>query len=67
MMKQRKKKYLITYYTQLYNGYIDECQIIVKSRYSAKIIYNDLASKSNTISIEMEELRWNTHNITGYL
>ena len=56
-MKQRKKKYLITYYTQLYNGYIDECQIIVKSRYSAKIIYNDLASKSNTISIEMEELR----------
>ena len=58
MMKQRKKKYLITYYTQLYNGYIDECQIIVKSRYSAKIIYNDLASKKNTISIEMEELKW---------
>ena len=55
MMKKRKKKYLITYYTQLYNGYIDECQIIVKSRYCANIIYNDLASKSNTISIEMEE------------
>ena len=57
-MKKKKKKYLITYYTQLYNGYIDECQIIVKSRYSAKIIYNDLASKKNTISIEMEELKW---------
>ena len=66
MMKQRKKKYLITYYTQLYNGYIDECQIIVKSRYSAKIIYNDLASKKNTISIEMEEI-WNTHNTIEYL
>lgn len=65
-MKQRKKKYLITYYTQLDNAYIDERQIIVKSRYSAKIIYNDLASKKNTISIEMEEI-WNTHNIIEYL
>ena len=65
-MKQRKKKYLITYYTQLYNGYIDECQIIVKSRYSAKIIYNDLASKKNTISIEMEEIWWNTQQSTEF-
>ena len=51
-------KYLITYHTQLDNGYIDERQIIVKNKYNAKNIYNDLAGQKRTINIEMEELWW---------
>lgn len=49
-------KYLITYHTQLDNGYIDERQIIVKNKYNANNIYNNLASKKRTVNIEMEEL-----------
>ena len=49
-------KYSITYHTQLDNGYIDERQIIVKNKYNAKNIYNDLAGQKRTINIEMEEL-----------
>ena len=51
-------KYLITYHTKLDNGYIDERQIIVKNKYNAKIIYNNLASEQRTINIELEELYW---------
>lgn len=53
----KKKKYLITFYTQLDNGYIDERQLIVKNEYNAKNIYNDLASQNSTVSIELEELK----------
>lgn len=53
-------KYLITYHTQLDNGYIDERQIIVKNKYNAKNIYNDLAGQKRTINIELEELYWHT-------
>lgn len=49
-------KYLITYHTQLDNGYIDERQIICKNKYNAKRIYNKLASEKRTVNIEMEEL-----------
>ena len=56
-MKQRKKKYLITFYTKLDNDYIDERQIFVKNKYNAKKIYNDLSSLDTTVSIEMEVLR----------
>ena len=49
-------KYLITYHTQLDNGYIDERQIICKNKYNAKSIYNSLASETRTVNIEMEEL-----------
>lgn len=59
MMKVKKKKYLITWYTQIDNDYIDKRQMVFKNWYNAKNMYNDLASKNNTISIEMEEL-WNT-------
>ena len=51
-------KYLITYHTQLDNGYIDERQIIVKNKYNAKRIYNRLAGEKRTINIELEELNW---------
>ena len=57
MMKVKKKKYLITWYTQIDNDYIDERQIIVKNKHNAKNIYNDLASQNTTISIELEELK----------
>lgn len=50
------RKYLITYYTKLDNGYIDERQIILRNKYNAKRIYNNLASEKRTINIEMEEL-----------
>lgn len=49
-------KYLITYHTKLDNGYIDERKIIVKNKYNAKNIYNELASKKRTVNIDMEEL-----------
>ena len=49
-------KYLITYHTQLDNGYIDERQIIVKNKYNAKRAYNRLAGEKRTINIELEEL-----------
>lgn len=49
-------KYLITYHTQLDNGYIDERQIILKDKYNAKRIYNKIASEQRTINIELEEI-----------
>ena len=55
-MKQRKKRYLITWYTQIDDDFIDVRHMVLKSKYNAKNIYNDLASKKNTISIEMEEV-----------
>ena len=66
-MKQRKKKYLITWYTQIDNDYIDVRQMVFKNWYNAKNMYNDLASQDSTVSIEMEVLRWNIHNTTGCL
>ena len=58
MMKVKKKKYLITWYTQIDNDYIDKRQMVSKNWYNPKNMYNDLASKNNTISIEMEEIWW---------
>ena len=55
-MKKKKKKYLIIYHTQLDNGYTDERQMLVKNKYNAKNIYNELASKNSTINIELVEL-----------
>lgn len=55
-MKQRKKKYLITWYTQIDNDFIDVRQMVVKSKYNAKKMYNDLATQKSTVSIEMEEI-----------
>lgn len=55
-MKQRKKKYLITWYTQLDNDYIDVRQMVLKSKHNAKNMYNDLASQDSTVSIEIEEI-----------
>lgn len=56
------KKYMITYYTQLDNGFINERQIIIKNKYNAKSVYNNLASEKRTINIEMEELWWDFTN-----
>ena len=49
-------KYLITYLTKLDNGYIDERQIIIRNKYNAKRVYNNLAGEKRTINIELEEL-----------
>ena len=56
MMKVKKKKYLITWYTQIDNDYIDKRQMVLKNWYNAKNMYNDLALQNSTVSIEMEEL-----------
>ena len=56
-MKVKKKKYLITWYTQIDNDYIDKRQMVFKNWYNAKNMYNDLASQDSTVSIEMEELK----------
>ena len=50
------RKYIITYHTKLDNGYIDERQLIIRNKYNAKRVYNNLASEKSTINIEMEEL-----------
>ena len=57
-MKQRKKKYVITWYTQIDNDYIDVHQMVFKNWYNAKNMYNDLANQDSTVSIEMEEIWW---------
>ena len=56
-MKKKKKKYLITWYTKIDNDYIDVRQMVLKNKYNAKNMYNDLASQDSTVSIEMEVLR----------
>ena len=65
MMKVKKKKYLITWYTQIDNEYIDVRQMVLKNKYNAKNMYNDLASQDSTVSIEMEEI-WNTQPFTEF-
>ena len=47
-------KILITWETKLDDGYIDERQIVCKSKTSAKVLYNRLAALDKTVSIEME-------------
>ena len=59
-------KYLITYHTQLDNGYIDERQIVFKNKYNAKRVYNNIASENSTINIEMEEL-WHAQHTIEFL
>ena len=51
-------KYLITYYTQLDDDYIDKRQMILKNKHNARKMYDKIASEQNTVNIEMEELRW---------
>lgn len=65
MMKQRKKKYLITFYTQIDDDFIDKRQIILKNKYNATKMYDKIASEQKTVSIEMEEI-WNTPQSTEY-
>lgn len=50
-------KYLITYYTQLDDDYIDKRQMILKNKYNAMKMYDKIASEQKTVNIEMEELR----------
>ena len=59
-------KYLITYNTKLDNGYIDERQIIIRNKYNAKRVYNNLAGEKRTINIELEELYWPLLPLTEY-
>lgn len=60
-------RYLITFYTQLDNDYIDKRQMILKSKYNAMKMYDKIASEQKTVNIEIEELKkWNTHNIIEY-
>lgn len=50
-------KYLITYYTQLDDDYIDKRQMVLKNKYNARKMYDKIASDQNTVNIEMEELQ----------
>ena len=50
------KKILITWKTKLDDGYIDERQIVCKSKTSAKILHNRLSKQDKTVAIEMEHL-----------
>lgn len=49
-------KILITWKTRLDDGYIDERQIVCKSKTSAKILHNRLSKQDKTVAIEMEHL-----------
>ena len=49
-------KILITWGTKIDDNYIDERQIVCKSKTSAKILYNRLAKLDKTVFIEMEYL-----------
>ena len=52
----KKQNYLITWYTQLDNGYIDTRQVTCKSQHSVNVMYDKLAQEKNTLLIEVEEL-----------
>ena len=49
----KDKKFLITWTTKLDDGYIDERQIVCKSKTSAKILHNRLSKQDKTVSIEI--------------
>ena len=55
-IKMEDNKILITWKTKLDDGYIDERQIVCKSKTSAKILHNRLAALDKTVAIEMEYL-----------
>ena len=50
------KKFLIMWKTKIDDGYIDERQIVCKSKTSAKILCNRLAKQDKTVSIRLEHL-----------
>lgn len=52
----KKHKYLITWYTKLDNGFINERQIVCQSKHTTNIMYDKLAKQEKTLSIEVEEL-----------
>lgn len=51
-----KKKYLITWYIQLDNGYVDEKSIVCKSYHSARIMYDRILEYEGVLLIEMEDI-----------
>lgn len=55
-------KYLITFYTQLDDDYIDKRQMILKNKHNAMKMYDKIASEQKTVNIEMEELWWLSTN-----
>ena len=50
----KDKKFLIMWKTKIDDGYIDERQIVCKSKTSAKILCNRLSKQDKTVAIEME-------------
>ena len=50
------KKFLIMWKTKIDDNYIDERQIVCKSKTSAKILYNRLAKLDKTVAIRLEDL-----------
>lgn len=50
------EKFLITWKTKIDDNYVDERQIVCKSKTSAKILCNRLAKQDKTVAIEMEVL-----------
>lgn len=49
-------RYLLTYFKEDGNGYVDEFHMVFEKEHTAKKAYNQIASEENTISIELEEL-----------
>ena len=47
-------KILITWETRLDDGFIDKRQIVCNYERSANFLYDELAKKDKTVSIEME-------------
>ena len=55
----KKKKFLITWYTNPGNEYAHKHQIICNSKRSANILYNELAKQDETVYIKMEyQQKW---------
>ena len=52
----KDKKFLIMWKTKIDDNFIDERQIVCKSKTSAKILYNRLAALDKTVSTEKERL-----------
>ena len=47
-------RYIITYCTQLDNGYVDTRQIVLHNRQNANIMYRKLFKIPTTVTIRME-------------
>lgn len=59
-------RYIITYDTQLDNGYVDTRQILLSNRQNANIMYRKLFKSPAIIRIKLEAYLWQILS-TGFL